>query len=324
MCYLAFILILYLVTNGLFMIFNPAEWYALVPGVAETGEMNAHFITDIGFMFLLAGVGIIWRLLDPVRGRSAAIIGAGFLSLHAFFHLYGTLLIPHHGSGAQSMHLGTDILGIYLPAGAALWVSVSKKIRLPSWFLAMATRLAHREISAFEKQWRYDGGYMHDIADADLEAISRFSLLQEFAEFRGDTPTEAWYIFKLLGCLSEDCGPCAQLVVEMALSEELPPDMLAAVLAGKRELLSPLQRLYYDYACAVITHDITIAELGQRLVEEHGATSTVAAGIALITGKAYPVMKYALGHGQHCAQISLGENLIRVTKSVYENAEATS
>jgi hypothetical protein len=41
--------------NGVFMLAAPAAWYAMAPGVPNTGSLNAHFIRDIGAAFLVAG-----------------------------------------------------------------------------------------------------------------------------------------------------------------------------------------------------------------------------------------------------------------------------
>ena len=96
MFYLALILIVYLLTNALMMILAPADWYQIVPDVSQTGGFNAHFIRDIGFAFLLSGLGITWRLLDSVRGKAAALLGAFFLLLHAGYHLLETIVSNHH------------------------------------------------------------------------------------------------------------------------------------------------------------------------------------------------------------------------------------
>lgn len=46
---------LLLAANGLFMLADPAQWYAIVPGVPETGPFNAHFVRDIGAIYVVTG-----------------------------------------------------------------------------------------------------------------------------------------------------------------------------------------------------------------------------------------------------------------------------
>lgn len=46
---------LLLAANGLFMLADPVQWYAMVPGVPETGPFNPHFVRDIGAIYWSPG-----------------------------------------------------------------------------------------------------------------------------------------------------------------------------------------------------------------------------------------------------------------------------
>jgi hypothetical protein len=46
---------LVLAANGLAMLYDPAGWYGVVPGVPDTGPLNAHFVRDIGCTYVVAG-----------------------------------------------------------------------------------------------------------------------------------------------------------------------------------------------------------------------------------------------------------------------------
>src|SRR6266576_1751231 len=47
-----------LAANGLLMLLDPAGWYALAPGVPETGPLNLHFVRDIGCAYILTGLAL--------------------------------------------------------------------------------------------------------------------------------------------------------------------------------------------------------------------------------------------------------------------------
>src|SRR5262249_36111916 len=53
----ASILGLGLAANGLTMLAVPVNWYAMVPGVADTGPFNPHFVRDIGVAYVVADAG---------------------------------------------------------------------------------------------------------------------------------------------------------------------------------------------------------------------------------------------------------------------------
>ena len=312
MFYVALMLTLYLLLNGLLMIILPAEWFQMVPGVSDSGGFNAHFIRDIGFAFVLSGFGISWRLLDPIRGRAAAFFAAGFLILHACYHLLETILSNHH-----DVYLLTEIAGIYLPALIALVTAAIKNISLPHWFQSIGKTLAHSNIEKFANSFQYNADYMHEIAQTDLEAIVRFSLLEDLGDYRKQISTEAWYAAKLVGCISEDCGPCTQLVVTMAEKEGLDKTLLTNLIEGKRELLDSESRLFFDYALAVTTHDVQAETLRLKILNDFGPSAIISAGLAIITAKAYPLLKYATGHGQACVKIRIDGEEKPVNKSFF-------
>jgi uncharacterized protein YjeT (DUF2065 family) len=76
-----------LIVNGVVMLALPAWWYSVVPGVADTGPFNPHFVRDIGAAYVVAGAGLAWFLHDH-RARPAAVVGCAFLSLHALIHVW--------------------------------------------------------------------------------------------------------------------------------------------------------------------------------------------------------------------------------------------
>ncbi|TAL15381.1 MAG: hypothetical protein EPO01_18470 [Aquabacterium sp.] len=73
------------------MLVAPRLWYLHLPGVADTGPYNAHFVRDIGCAFLVAALGLAWRGWRPRDGWPAALAGAGFLLLHGGVHVAETL-----------------------------------------------------------------------------------------------------------------------------------------------------------------------------------------------------------------------------------------
>lgn len=108
--------------NGLAMIVAPFAWYGAVPGVAETGPFNPHFIRDIGCAYLVTGIAL------GLAGRNielhAAIPGAAFLVLHALVHL------GDFAAGREDFHhLLEDLPGVFLLPVLAVWIAWSARNR---------------------------------------------------------------------------------------------------------------------------------------------------------------------------------------------------
>ena len=76
---------LYQSANGIVMLAAPTLWYAMIPGVTETGPANPHFIRDIGLAFIAAGAGLFIGAFK--NDRRAILLASIFLGGHALLHL---------------------------------------------------------------------------------------------------------------------------------------------------------------------------------------------------------------------------------------------
>jgi len=95
--------------------------------------------------------------------------------------------------------------------------------------------LIRNRLAAFERSFDYDLSYARTLLAADTRAFLTFSKVMGLSRYRRDVPVDAYYAVKLVGTLAEDCGPCAQLVVAMALREGVAPRTLSAVLGAKAD-----------------------------------------------------------------------------------------
>ena len=126
-----------LLVNGILMIPAPETWFELVPGAAESGPFNAHFVRDVGAIYLLGGLAFLW-LTRSAKARGAALMAAGFLALHALTH-FGEVLASGHWS-----HLARDVPGVYLPPALALWLTLTHPRPKENRHASVADRPLHR------------------------------------------------------------------------------------------------------------------------------------------------------------------------------------
>jgi hypothetical protein len=105
-----------LAINGITMLAAPHDWYIAIPGVAETGPFNPHFVRDIGAAYLAAGAALVWFALHSAA-RAAAQAGAAFLTQHAFIHVWDA------AAGQTHTHqLLADLPTVFLPPALAIWI----------------------------------------------------------------------------------------------------------------------------------------------------------------------------------------------------------
>jgi len=104
--------------NGVAMLAAGHWWYALTPGVTDTGPYNPHFVMDIGAAYLVAAGALAWAAWRPVQAQAAVVAAASFLALHAFVHVFDAFDGAH--AGASFLR---DAPTIFLPAGLAVWIA---------------------------------------------------------------------------------------------------------------------------------------------------------------------------------------------------------
>jgi hypothetical protein len=93
------------------------------------------------------------------------------------------------------------------------------------WFLS-------RWIGRFERAWGYDANYLRDILDADARALIAFGKVTGIGAYRKDVPLAVHSAAGIVAVMSEDCGPCTQLAVDMAQRAGVDPAILRAVVTS--------------------------------------------------------------------------------------------
>src|SRR5262249_11363335 len=107
---------------------------------------------------------------------------------------------------------------------AAALSSSGRKIMI-RWFL-------RRQITAFEQTWNYDSSYIREVLDADPRALWAFSKVMGFSRYRKDVPLAVYYAAKITGTMAEDCGPCTQLAIDMAVRAGVSAAEVQAIVSG--------------------------------------------------------------------------------------------
>jgi hypothetical protein len=163
-----------------------------------------------------------------------------------------------------------------------------------------------RAIGKFEREWKYDAGYMRDIIDASPRAAWLFSRAVAIGRFRLDVPLEPWLAAGITAVRHEDCGPCTQLGVAMAERAGVSPAVLRAVLADDVDSMPPDVALVWKFTRATLAHDLAADEYRDEIVRRWGRRGLVSLAFAITASRIYPTVKYALGHGKACMRVVVG------------------
>ena len=174
------------------------------------------------------------------------------------------------------------------------------------WFIG-------KKLDQFERGYGYDLGYARDLMAADLAALMAFQkATSSLTQYRRDIPIDAHYAAKIVATMAEDCGPCTQLIVTMALREGVAAETLRAIVEKDDATLPEHVRLVVHFARAAITHDLAADDLRAAITTRWGPRALASIAFALCAGRLFPTMKYALGHGHACTRITVAGTPVTV------------
>lgn len=179
----------------------------------------------------------------------------------------------------------------------------------------MLKRLMHSYTRSFERRFGYDASYMHDVIEASLAAGVKFSLFQIMAQHRQEVSGDAWHAAHLAGALSEDCGPCVQITIDMAVEDGIDPRKLAALVRGDVDAAGSDAALGFRFGMAVATNAGTVLELVEQVRRKYGERGLVSLAYSVTTARVYPTLKRALGHGAVCSKVIVSNETIAVRKA---------
>jgi hypothetical protein len=165
--------------------------------------------------------------------------------------------------------------------------------------------LANARLDAFEHEWSYDASYMRTIFASGLGALRAMLALDRIGKFRKGIPLAPWFAAKIVAARAEDCGPCLQLVVTMAERAGVAPSALRAIVAGDDANLPDDVRLAVRFSEAAIAHAPEADALRDEIVARWGNDAIVSLAFAIMSSRAYPTLKYALGYGKTCVRIKV-------------------
>ncbi len=131
------------------------------------------------------------------------------------------------------------------------------------WFL-------RRQIAKFERTWNYDASYMHEMIDTDPQAMLAFGKLQAIGRYRKDVPPAALAAAGIVAVMSEDCGPCTQLGIDMAERGGVDPMVLRAIVARDFVAMPEEVAVVVRFTDATLRHAPEADELREDVVRRFG------------------------------------------------------
>lgn len=168
----------------------------------------------------------------------------------------------------------------------------------------MLKQLIHGLIGRFERQFGYDAAYLHEIAEASRPAFRTMWAATRMSQHRESLPKDVWYVAKLAAARAEDCGPCTQLVVNMALKAGVAPATVESALAEDMKTLPSDCRLVLRFTQAMIANE-PADEMRADIRARWGERGLITIAYAIAGSRIFPQVKRVLGHAHACVRVDV-------------------
>ena len=117
----------------------------------------------------------------------------------------------------------------------------------------MRNYFVRRMMRRMQRRYDYDVSYMLYLLDEAPKAFWTFMRASALSRYREQVPVEAALTVRLVATMTEDCGPCTQLLVHHATEAKMASDQIEAVLTRNLAAMNPVVALAYRYAEAVLS-----------------------------------------------------------------------
>ena len=170
----------------------------------------------------------------------------------------------------------------------------------------MIKLLSRRWLKTFSRRYQYDTSYLEEMLNHSPGAFLKFSSLNVLAAHHSGVPLDVCFTARIRAALWEDCGPCVQLVCNMAEEAGIDTATIAAVIAGDLDELHEELVLTVEFTELVLAHNPDADALRAQVRQRWGEDGLISLALSISTTRVYPNVKYVLGHGQACNRVQLG------------------
>ena len=178
----------------------------------------------------------------------------------------------------------------------------------------MRSWIARRTLSAFARRYGYDVSYLEMMLNHSPAAFFKFARLMKASAHREAVPIDASFAAKIVGALAEDCGPCTQLVVDMALEAGMPRDQIEAVIRRDPRAMNDATTLGFRFADAVARRSADDDEFRDAVRAQWGQKGVIDLTLALQMSRMFPMVKAGLGYAKECRRVTVSGHDVDVVK----------
>ncbi|MEQ8651196.1 MAG: hypothetical protein RIC87_01895 [Kiloniellales bacterium] len=175
-------------------------------------------------------------------------------------------------------------------------------------------------IQAFATHYDYDASYMEQMLRVSPAGFEKFQAISALSQHCEAAPVPAAFAARLVGVLTEDCGPCVQLVVRMAREAGMAADQITAVLRADESAMSKETALGYRFATAVVARNDARDLARAAIVSAWGEKAVIDLTFSLQVVRVFPMVKAGLGYDKTCQRVEVEGQTIEVVHQAVQAA----
>lgn len=182
----------------------------------------------------------------------------------------------------------------------------------------MIRTVMNKMLLNMQDRYGYDVSYMQEILNTNLGAFLKFLGFQTMSSHVGSLPMGPLFAAKIRAIIWDDCGPCTQLVVNMALEAKVPPEIVHRIIDRDLDNLPEDIALVVEFTERVLAHDPAADDLRDKIIDLWGKDGLITLAYSISSCRVYPAIKYTMGYGKACSKIQVNESSYVPTRQLAE------
>ena len=159
-------------------------------------------------------------------------------------------------------------------------------------------RLVQRQA---ERKLRVPADYLGRMGESSFSGFLKFLMFLPLARHCRRTNRALAHAARIVATQHEDCGPCVQIAVNVALDEGMEPQVILAVLERDHERMEDAVGLVVRFAEGVLARDGSEEAARREIEARFGATVLTELSLAIATARVFPTVKRGLGFARSCS-----------------------
>jgi AhpD family alkylhydroperoxidase len=156
--------------------------------------------------------------------------------------------------------------------------------------------------------------YAYHLRDVAPSRLWRFSAIKIVEGSRKYTPAGPYHAAGISAALTEDCGPCVQIHVNLALKDGVDADVLRALALRRLDKVPEDVALAFRYGEAV-SQGVMADALRDQIRARWGELGLIELAFAIATARFYPALKRGMGYAHTCERVVVGDSVTPTAKA---------